>query len=72
MAGLRACCSPHWNPSSAGKNELAGGILTEGSCTLTLPPVVSRFPTPAPAAALTLPFASAAANSAAKYSAKDL
>ena len=71
MAGPCACRSPCRNPASAGKNDLAGAVPTEGSGTPTTTPVVSRTPTSAPAAALAPLLTSAAADSAARYSTKD-
>ena len=49
MAGPQTCRSPHRNPLFAGKDELAGRILTENSGTLTptLSSAVSHAPTPA-------------------------
>ena len=52
MAELCACNSPHQNPRSTGKDELAGATPTEGSGTSTPTPVVSRVRTPALATAL--------------------
>ena len=49
MARPFACCSPCQNPLPAGKDELAGVVLTEGSGTPTPTPVVLRAPIPTPA-----------------------
>ena len=51
MAGPRARRSHRRNLPSAGKDELAGAVPTEGSGIPTPTPVVSRAPTPAPATA---------------------
>ena len=48
MVRPSACYSPRRNPLPAGKDELAGAVLTESSSTPTPTSVVSRAPTPAP------------------------
>ena len=52
MAKPLACRNPCWNPPPAGENELAGTVPTKGSGTPTPTPVMSHFPTLAPATAL--------------------
>ena len=59
-------------PPLAGKDDLADAMPTEGSSTPTPTLVVSHASTLAPAEAPAPPLASAAADSAAWYSAKDL
>ena len=51
MAGPYTCCSSHQNPLPAGKNELAGVVLTESSGTSISTLIVSHAPTPAPTTA---------------------
>ena len=72
MAKPRACYSLHWNPFPTGKDELAGAALTKGSGTPTSIPVVSCAPIPALTAAFAPLLASATADLAARYLAKDL
>ena len=51
MAGSCACHSSLRKLLSAGEDELASDVPTEGNCTLTPTPVVLFAPTPAPVTA---------------------